>query len=303
MSLSEDHFTTTGQFTKKVYRDVYPDIDPTSASLSQEGKIVIITGASRGIGKLSLATAFAKANAKAIVLSARNVADLQSTEELIHEINPRIEVLSAKLEITDEESVKSFFDQIKAKFGTADVLVNNAGLFQSEGQFVQSGLLETWWHDIEVNVKGQMLVAKYFLQLLGSEKEGMLIGLSSAAAFMVAPGASAYSLAKLADLQLTRYISVENPNVTAISFHPGIILTDMHDDARGFRHFAKDTPELAGGVAVWLCTKTAAFLNGRYMAVNWAVDELLAKKEEIIAGDLLKIQLGGEFGDAVIHYM
>lgn len=146
-----------------------------------------------------------------------------------------------------------------------------------------------------------MLVTKYFLQLLGSEREGTLIGLSSAAAFMVAPGVSAYSLAKLADLQLTRYISVENPNVTAVSFHPGIILTDMHEEARGFRHFAKDTPELAGGVAVWLCTKAATFLNGRYVAVNWAVDELLERKEEIIAGDLLKIQLSGEFGDAVIQ--
>jgi NAD(P)-dependent dehydrogenase (short-subunit alcohol dehydrogenase family) len=146
-----------------------------------------------------------------------------------------------------------------------------------------------------------MLVAKHFLQLLGTEKEGTVIGMTSSAGLFVAPGISAYSLGKLADLQLTRYISAENSNITAISYHPGIFLTDMHQDAQGFREFAKDTPELAGGVAVWLSTKAAAFLDGRFMAVNWAVDELIARKEEIVSGDLLKIKLGGEFGDAVLQ--
>jgi len=50
-NLHPDHFTTASSFTKKVYREVYPAIDPSSPALSQEGKIVLITGASRGIGK------------------------------------------------------------------------------------------------------------------------------------------------------------------------------------------------------------------------------------------------------------
>ncbi|KAE9375956.1 NAD(P)-binding protein [Stipitochalara longipes BDJ] len=261
--MSEHQFTTTSQFTKKVYRDIYPAVDPSSAALSQRGKIV------------GIAIAYAKANAKAIVISARKVDDLKATQELIYGINPNIEVLCAVLEVTSEESVKWFFDQIKAKFGTVDIL--------------------------EVNVKGQMLVAKYFLQLLGTEKEGKVIDMTSSAGLFVVPGVSAYSLGKLADLQLARYISAENSNVTAISYHPGIVLTDMHQDARGFREFSKDTTELAGGVAVWLSTKAATFLDGRFMAVNWAVDELMARKDEILLGDLLKVKLGGDFGDAVLQ--
>jgi NAD(P)-dependent dehydrogenase (short-subunit alcohol dehydrogenase family) len=95
-----------------------------------------------------IATAYAKANANSIVISARKVADLKATEELIHEINPGIEVLCAALEITSEEFVKEFFDQIKARFGTVDVLVNNAGLFRSEGHFLRSASLDILWEDI-----------------------------------------------------------------------------------------------------------------------------------------------------------
>lgn len=54
--------------------------------------------------------------------------------------------------------------------------------------------------------------------------------------------------------------------------------------------------ELAGGVAVYLCTERAAYLNGREFNVNWDVDEAEAKKEQILERDLLKFKLAGEFG-------
>jgi hypothetical protein len=63
-----------------------------------------------------------------------------------------------------------------------------------------------------------------------------------------------------------------------------------------FRKFALDTPELVGGTAVWLATKEAYFLNGRFMSVNWSVDELVARKEDIIKSNDLRMVLQGEFG-------
>ncbi|KAK9426944.1 hypothetical protein V1505DRAFT_406727 [Lipomyces doorenjongii] len=297
--LPDHYFTTSKSFTKNVYRDVYSSVDPSSHVLSQAGKIVVITGCSRGIGKYGLAVAFAKANAKAIVITARNIATLKETEEEIRKVNTEVEVLPISLEITDEQSVKNLFEQVKTKFGTVDVLVNNAGAFNSDGQQIRAASLSDWWGDFEVNVKGHMLMTKYFLQVLGTEKKGSLITLTSGAGLVVIPGISAYSIAKLANLQLTTYTSAENPNVTAVAFHPGIVMTDMVTES--FKPFAKDTEALAGGVVVWLATEAASFMNGRYMTANWSVDDLMAKKEEIVSKDLLKIELSGDFGVAELQ--
>lgn len=65
------------QFTRTVHQDVYPSIDPTKAELSLAGKVVIVTGASRGIGARGFAPAFAKAGVKGLVLVARNAEMLQ----------------------------------------------------------------------------------------------------------------------------------------------------------------------------------------------------------------------------------
>lgn len=141
-------FTTTNSFTKTLYRDVYPAIDPKSPDLSQKGKVVIVTGASRGIGKLAFAASFAKARAKAIVITARDVKSLQSTEALVREISPETEVLPLALQVTSEESVMAMFEEVKRRFGRADVLVNNAGVNTTVDQQLSEADAKEWWGDI-----------------------------------------------------------------------------------------------------------------------------------------------------------
>lgn len=131
------------------------------------------------------------------------------------------------------------------------------------------------------------------MKLLGKEQKGTIINIVSAAAYLVNPGMSSYSIAKLALLQLSTFISAENPNIKAIAVHPGIIMTDMTLDI--FKKFAKDTPELVGGLAVWLATDKSDFLRGKYMESNWSVDDLVERKEEILGGKL-SIAVKGDFG-------
>lgn len=113
-------------------------------------------------------------------------------------------------------------------------------------------------------------------------------------AYGIYPGNSAYSLGKLVNLQMAAYVAAESPNVTSISLHPGIVNTEMTTPS--FKRFALDTPELVGAVAVWLSTEKAKFMNGRYMNVNWNVDDLYERRDEIRQGKLLQIDLGGNFG-------
>ena len=77
--------------------------------------------------------------------------------------------------------------------------------------------------------------------------------------------------------------------------HPGLVPTDMLREP--FRSlFNLDSPELVGGTAVWLCQEKARFLSGRFVAANWNVGDLVARREEIVKGDLLKLGLKGGFG-------
>ena len=119
--------------------------------------------------------------------------------------------------------------------------------------------------------------------------------MTSAAGHIVFPGISAYALTKLVTTQLSAYLEAEYPNITAVSLHPGTVMTDMTIEKMA--PFSLDTPELTGGVGVWLSTGDKKFLSGRYTSANWDVEELEARKKEIMEGEKLKIQLGGDFGD------
>jgi len=118
----------------------------------------------------------------------------------------------------------------------------------------------------ETNVRGTFIVTQGFLKLLGKERKGAIINLTTFAAHMPFPGLSSYSISKLALTQLQAFVAVECPNVTAVAVHPGLILTDATLDY--FKPFAKDSPELLGGLGVWLATEKAAFLSGKYVEVN-----------------------------------
>jgi NAD(P)-dependent dehydrogenase (short-subunit alcohol dehydrogenase family) len=79
------------------------------------------------------------------------------------------------------------------------------------------------WHDLDVNVRGTMLVTKHFIHLTGMKERATLLYMSSVTGLTTpVPGNSAYDISKLADLQLAAFAALENPNVTAIAFHPGI---------------------------------------------------------------------------------
>lgn len=137
-------------------------------------------------------------------------------------------------------------------------------------------------------------MTSFFLRSLPSDAKGTVINMTSGLAYLVMPGYSAYSLGKLVNLQMAAQVAAENPNVTSVALHPGVVHTEMTTDA--FKRFALDTPELLGGIAVWLSTEKASFLSGRFVASNWSVDDLYERREEIKSGNQLQMDLQGTFG-------
>ncbi|EFQ91740.1 hypothetical protein CFE70_006360 [Pyrenophora teres f. teres 0-1] len=298
-NLPTDHFVKAQQFVPTVHRDVYPAIDPTQPSLSQKGKVIIITGASQGLGARGFAPSFAAAGAKAIVLVARGAEKLNDVAASVAKSHPGVETLAVPTDIGSPESIASLFQKVKEKYGHADVLVNNAGIFKAIGP-VKDVDQKAWWEEMTLNIRGTFLMTQSFLhQLPSPETQAKIVTLTTGAAYEVFPSLSAYGISKLAVLELMTYVAAENPNVVAVALHPGVVNTEMVIDT--FKRFALDTPELVGGVGVWLAGWEGVdrkFLGGRFVSANWDVEDLVVRKEEIEKEGLLKMDLKGTLGVA-----
>lgn len=131
--------------TKEVHNESYPGIDPTKMNMS--GKAVFIAGASKGVGR-DTAASFAKAGASHIAIGARS--SLSDTENDVKAAakaagRPEPQILSLKLDISDQKSVEAVAKEIGEKFGKLDVVINNAGVFGGRGLVVESDPDDWWW--------------------------------------------------------------------------------------------------------------------------------------------------------------
>ncbi|KAI8949743.1 hypothetical protein F4801DRAFT_390099 [Xylaria longipes] len=294
--LPTNFFVTLFQYTKTVHSDQYPAIDPTREDLNLAGKVVIITGASRGLGAKAFAPAFAKAGVRGLVLLAMNSEGLKKAEQEVKEINSAVQTLAITTDISDGQAVASAFEEIKATFGHADILINNAGV-NSDGEGVRIGDAdpEAWWRQFEINGKGTFLVTRSFInQLPTPETPATVVNLTSGVAWKGNPMMPGYSVSKLVAQQQIPSIAAAYPNITAVALHPGLLGTDMLPQS--MHNFDRDTPELVGGVAVWLSHPHAQFLSGRVVVSQWDVNDLLARKAEILGGKDLTLDLVGKFG-------
>ncbi|KAL2840515.1 hypothetical protein BJY01DRAFT_249977 [Aspergillus pseudoustus] len=292
-------FVKLTAFTKKNYRDVYAAIDPTKPELSQVGKVVVITGATRGLGQLAFAASFARASAKAIALLGRSADALAETEKIIKGINATTEVHSIVVDVVDEVAVARAFDEIESRFGIPHVLINNAGVLGPLAPTADTDVA-SWWKTQEVNVKGTLLPTKAFLSKTGPNPSSptAIINMTSGGAVSVPPMMSAYSISKLAVTKFTSYLQSEHPTITSVTLNPGTVPTDMAHSVPFLAPFTGDTYELVGGAAVWIASGDRAFLSGRVFSANWDVEELEARKQEIVDKNLLTISYRGDFGGA-----
>ena len=234
--------------------DTYAQIDPLKADLS--GKVVVITGASKGIGKAT-AISYAKAGASGIAILARS--DLTSLEgELLEaakqagRAQPKIVRLTA--DITNRNEVEQAASEVAATFGQVDILINNAGTLEGFVPLAESDP-DAWWWTFEVNVKGVYLTTRSFLPLVLKSQAKTVILISSIGAHLVAPGASSYQMTKLAILRLGSFLMVDygQQGLLAYSIHPGGVPTELGLNMPKHMHAVLgDKAELAADALVFL---------------------------------------------------
>ncbi|XP_011179017.1 3-oxoacyl-[acyl-carrier-protein] reductase FabG-like [Zeugodacus cucurbitae] len=191
--------------------------------MSLVGKVVIVTGASSGIGAAT-AEAFAKLGSK-VVLVGRNVANLKATEVACRAANNKAELLSITADVTvDAERI---INSTIEKFGQLDVLVNNAGI-PSAGHILDIDVKQ--FDDVlNTNLRSVFLLTKYAAPHL-IKTQGNIVNVSSVAGLRSFPGVSVYCTSKAALDQFTRCIALDlaPKNVRVNAVNPGVIITDIH---------------------------------------------------------------------------
>ena len=236
------------------------------------GQVVIVTGASRGIGAAS-AKALASAGA-AVVLAARDREHLTGVATHIADAGGRAE--AAVCDVADWASVHALVAETKRRFGTVTALVNNAGVIEPIARLEQADPA-SWARNIQVNLIGAYHAIRAVLPEMRAAGRGTIINVSSGAALRPLEGWSAYCAAKAGLAMLTQAIALEAvPGLRVFGFQPGTTDTEMQVTIRASginlisqipREQLTPVNEPAHAI-VYLCTPAADDLSGKEFSLR-----------------------------------
>jgi len=193
-----------------------------------EGKVAIVTGAGRGIGR-AVSVALAQ-EAATVVLAARSVKHLQKTADMVLQAGGKSHTVIT--ELTEERSIKNLIEVTGEKYDRLDILVNNAGVTHSAK--LEDTLTEDWDHCLRVNARSPFILCREALPLLKQSKAAHIINIASVVGVKGYPLQSAYTASKHALRGMTISLAEElrGSNVRVHLLCPGGVDTDMVDRVR-----------------------------------------------------------------------
>jgi len=240
-----------------------------------KGKVAIVTGARRGIGK-AIALKLAKEGAKIVVTDIVK----EDCEKVIKEIEDLgSQGLALKLDVTDEEEIKNVVKIAKERFGRIDILANNAGIYvQEELDKMKTSKIDKI---LDINLRGLILCTKYVLPEMKAKNYGKIINTASIAGFVGFDLSSVYCATKGAIIAITKELALEfgknKINVNAVA--PGIIATDMTKDMLAdesiksallskipYERIGK--PEDIASAVAFLASDESEYITGQTLAVD-----------------------------------
>lgn len=187
-------------------------------------KSIIITGASKGIGR-AIALKFAE-NGFNVAVCARKQADLDKLKAELQQLSPNSKILALPCDVRKKEEVLAFAEQVKKEFGNVDVLVNNAGVFLPGAVHNEAeGTLEQL---IETNLYSAYYISRALLPAMIERKSGSIFNVSSVAGIQAYHNGGSYSISKFALLGFSKALREElKPhNIKVTSLIPGATYTD-----------------------------------------------------------------------------
>lgn len=214
-----------------------------------QGRVAVVTGASSGIGE-ACAVAFVGKGAK-VVLAARRAERLAGLVERLEGLGG--EALAVTTDVTDETAVDSLFAQAVERFGTVDVVINNAGIADSTP--IDEMSLDTWRQVLETNLTSAFLCSRAAFRVMKGKGRGRIVNIGSISARVPRQHSPAYAASKWGLDGLTRSLAIDGRahNIAASIFHPGIVATEIAPGAVKLPTNFAAAPEDIAGVIVHMC--------------------------------------------------
>lgn len=242
--------------------------------MAHEGRIALVTGASRGIGA-AIACRLAQAGFRVIVNHRASAEAAEEVVRLIRESGGQAEVEQA--DVTDLTAVRAMITRIRSRHGRLDVLVNNAGRSEDGLLLLQSP--ESWWAVVRDNLSSVVNCSRAALPLLLEQKGGAIVNISSVSGLRGVEGQTAYCAAKAAVIGFTRALAKElaSKGLAINCVAPGPIDTELYRKVTRAKAAARlaqlplgrlgRSDEVAEVVAL-LAEGRATFVHGQTFAVD-----------------------------------
>jgi len=265
-------------------------------------KVALVTGGGSGLGR-AIALLYAREGAR-VVVNDINLEAAQKTVEEMGDAKPR--GLAVRADVSDSAQVKAMFDEIAKGFGRLDILVNNAGIAEAtgeemdrlnqkfearvgetlSGQGVQTqwdvvGNMtdEAWLKMIGVHLNGTFFCTREAVKLMGGERGGVIINMSSVAGLMGLEAAPHYSAAKAGIIGFTRAVARElgSLNVRVNAVCPSFITTPMTEGISPMLKMMTSgqtplgrwgEPDEVASVALFLASDDSSFITGQWISPN-----------------------------------
>jgi NAD(P)-dependent dehydrogenase (short-subunit alcohol dehydrogenase family) len=211
--------------------------------------VAVVTGASSGIGE-ACAIALVEKGAR-VVLAARRAERLEKLVEKLEGIGG--EALAVVTDVTSEADVDNLFAQAVERFGTVDVLINNAGIADSTPVYEMA--LELWRRVIDTNLTSAFLCSRAAFRVMKDKGRGRIVNIGSISARVPRQNSPAYAASKWGLDGLTRSLAIDGRefNIAASIFHPGIVATEIAPGAVKLPDDLTADPKDIADVIIHMC--------------------------------------------------
>jgi NAD(P)-dependent dehydrogenase (short-subunit alcohol dehydrogenase family) len=240
-----------------------------------EGRIALVTGASRGLGK-AMSIALSEAGAT-LALVSRDVAKMEETAAEIRQRGGHADVFRA--DVADEKSVLALEQEVASRLGKVQILINNAGV--NVRKSITDFTLDEWNFVLGTNLTSVFLMCRSFVPHMKGTGYGRILNMTSIMSHISLPGRAAYSSSKAGLIGMTKAIALElaQEGITVNGISPGPFATEMNavlmQNPEVNQQFLSKIPvgqwgkvEDIGKLAVYLCGDEASFITGTDILID-----------------------------------
>lgn len=241
------------------------------------GKVAVVTGGARGIGK-AVVQSLAREGCQIAIFDIWEDGLSATAKELK---DAGVAVLALKMDVSDPASVRESFEKVKEGLGPAEILVNSAAVLTNVGK-IELMAQEMWQRDLDVNLTGVFNCVRGALPTMQQQNWGRIVSISSVAGVLGGFGQAGYSSTKAGVIGLMKTVALEQAryNITANAVFPGIIGTEMFQFMRDEmkERIRKRTvwrregePADVADPIVFLCSQRARYITGATLDISGGI--------------------------------